>query len=157
MPPQIGINAVQGVMRITLLLPTRPYKTRKKLRTGEKEYTTHRITIPVEAAKKLGLREGATALIVTLEEARWYHLLDWNNPEVAEELWNKLTREQQLRVCQAGLAPPQLCDNRKPITVLAKPEDMESLGLDPGKPVTLEDIIEAVKGKLPTTKPALGK
>ena len=134
--------------RIILVLPTRPYKARKKLKSGEREYTTHRITIPVEAARRLGLGEGATALIVTLEEAKWYHLLDWSNPEVARELWNKLTREQQLRVCQAGLAPPELCNNHKPTTILARPEDLQQLGLDPEKPITLEDLVEAVRRRL---------
>ena len=134
--------------RVTLVLPTRPYRARKRLKSGLREYTTHRITIPVEAARSLGLGEGATALIVTLEEARWYHLLDWSNPEVARELWGKLSREQQLRVCQAGLAPPELCNNHKPITILAKPEDLQQLGLNPEKPLTLEDLVEAVRRRV---------
>ena len=134
--------------RVTLVLPTRPYKARKRLKSGEREYTTHRITIPVKASKSLGLGERATALIVTLEEAKWYHLLDWSNPEVARELWRKLSKEQQLRVCQADLAPPELCDNHKPITILARPQDLQQLGLDPEKPITLEDLVNAVRRKV---------
>ena len=133
--------------RLTLVLPVKPSRVRKKLKGGVKEYVTYRITIPTEAAQALGL-EGEAALIVTLERPRWYHLFNWSDPEVAGELWERLTEAQKRKICLKGLAPRELCGGREPITILADPDKLRQLGLDPEKPITLEDLMEKIKEEL---------
>ncbi|MCE4625340.1 MAG: hypothetical protein F7C35_05695 [Desulfurococcales archaeon] len=133
--------------RVTLVLPVRPSRVRKRLKSGVKEYVTYRITIPQEAAQALGL-EGEAALIVTLERPRWYHLFNWGDPEIAGELWERLTETQRRKVCLKGLAPRELCGGRQPITILADPDRLRELGLDPEKPLTLEDVVERVRERV---------
>ena len=141
--------------RVTLVLPARPSRTRKALKTGVREYLTYRITIPRRAAEELGLDGGEAALIVTLERPRWYHLLDWDDPEVARELWGKLSEAERRSLCAKNLAPKTLCGGAEPVTILARPGELERLGLDPGKPPTLEEIVKAVEERL-ARKPLTG-
>ncbi len=135
---------------ITPAIPliVKPYRVRKKLRTGEeKEYTIHRINLPKSLAESLGLEDGEDMILAYIAQAKWYHLFDWSNPEVLEEVLPRLTEGEKLELC-ATLAPDKVCKGRRPHILVANPEDLQQLGLDPGKPLTLDDIVEAVKRKL---------
>ncbi|BDC17751.1 hypothetical protein [Acidianus sp. HS-5] len=54
-----------------------------------KEYITYKITIPIEKAKELGLNDG-DFLLVNVKEAKWYHLLNWEEMKV---VYNMLPEE----------------------------------------------------------------
>ncbi|MEB3779430.1 MAG: hypothetical protein GSR85_04280 [Desulfurococcales archaeon] len=142
-------------------LVVKPYKSRKRLRTGEeREYTIYRINLPKSLATRLGLEgEGEDIILAYLTHAKWFHLFDWSNPEVLGEVLPRLTEREKLELC-ATLAPQQVCQGKKPHILLASPEDLKSLGIDPGKPITLEDLVEAIKRKTLAelqTKPATSK
>ncbi|MEB3773518.1 MAG: hypothetical protein GSR86_01155, partial [Desulfurococcales archaeon] len=53
---------------------------------------------------------------------------------------------ERLELC-ATLAPESVCNGRKPHILVADPDRLKSLGLDPEKPITLEDLEEAIKRK----------
>jgi len=128
-------------------LVVKPYRQRKRLASGEtREYTIYRVNVPKELAEKLGL-EGEDIILAFILRPRWFHLFDWSNPEVARELLPRLTREERLELC-ATLAPETVCGDKKPHLILASPQELRRLGLDPSKPITLEDLVEAVRRKL---------
>ena len=128
-------------------LVAKPYRMRKKLKTGEeKEYTGYRIILPRRLVEELGL-EGEAPLVARLEVAEWYHLLDWTVPE-NKALWRRLPEKARLDLCSKKLAPEDLCTHTETLTILAKPGDLQQLGLDPSRPLTLEDLVEAIRRKL---------
>ena len=125
-------------------LVVKPYRQRKRLASGKvREYTIYRVNMPKELAEKLGL-EGEDIILAFILRPRWFHLFDWSNPEVAGELLPRLTREERLELC-ATLAPETVCRGKKPHLLLASPQELRELGLDPSKPITLEDLVEAVR------------
>ncbi len=129
------------------VLPARANVSRKRLKTGEKEYVTYRINLPTSLAKSLDLTGGDTILLVALKHPRWYHLFDWSNPEVLREVLPRLTEGEKLELC-ATLAPQTVCRGKRPHILVANPEELRQLGLDPSRPVTLEDLEEAIKRKV---------
>ncbi len=129
------------------VLPARANVSRKRLKTGEREYVTYRINLPTSLAKSLSLTGGDTILLVALKQPRWYHLFDWSSPEVLREVLPRLTEREKLELC-ATLAPQTVCKGRRPHILVASPEELRQLGLDPSRPITLEDLVEAVRRKV---------
>ncbi|MEB3773671.1 MAG: hypothetical protein GSR86_01930, partial [Desulfurococcales archaeon] len=130
-------------MSITFhVLPVRANVSRKRLKEGIKEYITYRINLPASVASNLGLTGGDAILLVALKHPRWFHIFDWGSPEVLEEVLPRLTERERLELC-ATLAPESVCNGRKPHILVADPDRLKSLGLDPEKPITLEDLEEA--------------
>ena len=128
-------------------LVAKPYRMRKRLKTGEeREYTGYRIILPRRLVEELGL-EGEAPLVARLEVAEWYHLLDWTVPE-NKALWRRLPEKARLDLCSKKLAPEDLCTHTETLTVLARPEDLQQLGLDPEKPITIEDLVDAIRRKV---------
>ncbi|MEB3760766.1 MAG: hypothetical protein GSR72_02210 [Desulfurococcales archaeon] len=141
-------------------LVVKSYLQKKKLQNGEERtYAIYRIDLPKELAENtLGLKPGEEDMILAFfTQAKWYHLFNWSDPEVAEEILPRLTEKELTELC-ATLAPETICKGKKPHILVARPEDLKDLGLDPKRPITLEDLIEAVKEKLireQATKPAM--
>ncbi len=134
---------------ITPAIPliVKPYKMRKKLKTGEeREYIIYRINLPKSLAESLALEEGEDIILAYITQAKWFHIFDWSNPEVLEEVLPRLTERERLELC-ATLAPESVCRGEKPHILVADPDKLKSLGLDPEKPITLKDLEEAVKRK----------
>jgi len=131
----------------TLILRVRAEKQRKRLRSGEpRDYVVWRATIPREAAEQLGLdpEAGEELLVATLEVPDWPLLLLYHDPQT-RRLWDKLSPEARAKACLLGHAPPQLCQQYRTVTVIASEEELKTLGLEPGKPVTLKELLKRVK------------
>ncbi|MEB3778780.1 MAG: hypothetical protein GSR85_00900 [Desulfurococcales archaeon] len=91
--------------------------------------------------------EEVTSLPVTviLTKAPWYHGLDMTG--LTEGLSEKALKE--IKALHLDTPPgerPEL------VAILATRSQIEQLGLDPEKPITLEDIVEAVMRKRSQTK-----
>ncbi len=72
----------------------------------------------------------------------WYHLIDWRSPE-SEGVLRRAPGRVRREVEALGLR-----DGGPVVFIPARPEELERLGLDPGKPLTLEDVVKAVERKL---------
>ncbi len=91
-----------GFLRVKAL------RQRKKLSSGEeKEYMVYRVTLPKEMIEKLGLEDGDLALVIA-KKPKWYHLLNWYDPEIQEKLWKHLPEEAKKELVELGLAPKEL-------------------------------------------------
>ena len=135
---------------ITPAIPliVKPYKMKKRLKTGEeREYTIYRINLPKNLAETLGLEDGEDLILAYIAQAKWYHLFDWSNPEVLREVLPRLTERERLELC-ATLAPEKVCEGRRPHILVAHPEELRQLGLDPERPLTLEELVEAIRRKV---------
>ena len=122
-------------------------RTRKRLRSGEeKTYTTYKITIPQNMVEELGLEPGAI-LGAQVARLRWYHLLNYEDPDVQRWLWDRLPAYARAEVCMLGLATEKLCRDYRTITVIASEEELRKLGLEPGQPVTLRELREKLLEK----------
>jgi len=124
-------------------------RTRKKLKSGEeKMYTTYKLVIPSGIARELGLEPGEI-LGVRVARLKWYHLLDYEDPDVQHWFWRnkKLPPYARAEICQLGIAPEQLCRDYGAITVIASDEELKSLGLEPGQTVTLRELLERAKNQ----------
>ncbi|BES82745.1 hypothetical protein [Pyrodictium abyssi] len=132
---------------VTLLLKVRAEKQRKRLRNGEpREYVVWRATIPREAAEKLGLdpEAGEELLVATLEVPDWPLLLLYHDPQT-RRLWDRLPPEAKAKACSLGHAPEQLCRYYRTITVIAGEEELKRLGLEPGQPITLRELLKRAR------------
>jgi len=67
----------------------------------DKEYYIHRINIPTEATKRLGLKHG-DYLFLKAKKAEWYHTLDWTTMQTT---WDKLPPYIQKNIVEDGLMP----------------------------------------------------
>ena len=131
-------------------LVVKSYLQRKRLRSGgEGIYAIYRIDLPKELAEGvLGLRPGEEDMILAFfTEAKWYHLFNWSDPEVARELLPRLTEMERLGLC-ATLAPETVCGGMRPHILVAKPDELKELGLDPEKPITLQDLMEKIEERI---------
>ncbi len=98
----VGEDVFVGFLRVKAL------RQRKKLSSGEeREYLVYKTTLPKEMVEKLGLKDGDLVLIMA-KKPKWYHLLNWNDPEIQEKLWKHLSREAKKELIELGLAPKEL-------------------------------------------------
>jgi len=135
--------------RVTILLRVRAERQRKKLRSGEpRDYVVWRTTIPREAAEKLGLdpEAGEETLVATLEVPDWPLLLLYHTPDT-QRLWERLPPEAKAKACSLGHAPEELCRGYRLLPVIASEEELHSLGLEPGKPITLKELLERARSQ----------
>ena len=129
--------------RVFLATATR-VRMRKRLRSGgEKVYEGYRITIPLDLAKELGLDEDPE-LVAAIAKPKWYHGIVYEG--ATEKLFNQLPAYARAEICLLGLAPKHLCKNYRTVTVIASEEELKSLGLEPGQPITLRELLERAKG-----------
>ena len=118
-------------------------RMRKRLKSGEtRVYEGYRVTIPLELAKELGLDQDPE-LVVAIAKPRWYHGIIYEDATL--KLFHKLPPYAKTEICQLGLAPQDLCREYRTITVVASEEELRRLGLEPGKPVTLRELLEKAK------------
>jgi len=144
---------------LEIILLGRPYRLtlarvkRRKTRVRGKEYERPDISVPREDLEWV-LRGGKEAVaIVLLARASTVNLLDWAEED---ELWRALPQEARTELYYHGQAPEK--PSSKVVLIAAEEEELRRLGLDPLKPITLEDIIRAVREKiLPEVGPRAGR
>ena len=73
-------------------------------RSEGKDYYIYRLNIPSNVAKKLQLA-GQEYLLLTVEKAEWYHLLDWS--KMKPESFKRLPEDVKAKIKKAGLTPKE--------------------------------------------------
>ena len=132
----------------TLILG-RPYRLtlarvrRQKTTVRGKEYTRLAVSIPREDLEAMlgGGEEAYT--IVYMARASTVNLLNWDRED---ELWNALPIEAKIELYYHGQAPTK--PPGRIVMIAAEEDKIRQLGLDPEKPITLNDIVNAVKRRL---------
>jgi len=131
-----------------LTLPARPRRVRSK------GHTYYQYTINVPRSLLPRLLEEASAeegqilpLTILVAASPWHHLIDW--AQMPPNAWNDLPDHVKRELDALGLDP----ENGERILIPARPEQLRELGLDPEKPITLEDVVEAVKRRLAAGTP----
>ena len=118
-------------------------RMRKRLRSGEvKTYEGYRVTIPLDLAKELGLDQDPE-LIVAVAKPKWYHGIIYEDATL--RLFHRLPAYAQAEICQLGHAPQDLCRDYRTITVIASEQELRELGLEPGQPITLKELLERAR------------
>jgi hypothetical protein len=74
-------------------------KVKKVRNSRNPKYRVYRMVVPHEYAERLGL-EDEDYVLVTMQKAEWYHLLDWRE---MEEAWLKLPDDIKVRLKHSGL------------------------------------------------------
>lgn len=129
------------------------YKQLKKLSAGSKEYVIYRSNIPVEKAEEMNLGDDEL-LLVLARKPEWYHLMNWRDKDNQEILWPRIPEKIRIELCSIGLAPQELCPKKYiPIIIHALEKELENLGLDPSKPITLEELKKKILEKTMIAKP----
>ncbi|ALL00763.1 hypothetical protein Pyrde_0713 [Pyrodictium delaneyi] len=120
-------------------------RKRVRLRSGEERvYTGYRVRIPKEVVERLGLRGEATILLQAARP-RWYHLLDYREEPLRSRFKAIKKPWVKAEICMLGHAPEELCKEYRTVTVIASEEELRRLGLEPGKPVTLRELLERAR------------
>ncbi|MCD6300485.1 MAG: hypothetical protein J7L82_00250 [Staphylothermus sp.] len=134
---------------VSFLARVKAEKQKKRLKTGEiKEYITYRLTIPREAAEKLRLDpEEDNLLVVRIAKPKWYHLMNYNDKDVAKAIWKKLPTWIKTELCTNKLAPEQLCNQYQTTTLILTQQEIKELDLDPNKPITLKELEKKILEK----------
>jgi len=147
----IGSTRFAGRKYVVAPLLIKPRRVKAKGR----EYIQHIIYIPRPIAKTLYTLaerspEEELPILALITPATWFHVLNWKQEPI--HAYNQLPREIKLELQALGLAPKH---EHMPLTILAKPQEIKELGLDPSKPITLEEIMKKILEK--TMKPAIVK
>lgn len=66
------------------------------------------IVVPDSIVEELGITGDMTAVLVYVEEPKWYMLLDWGNDELLP-LWKRLPLHAKMELCEKKLAGEELC------------------------------------------------
>ena len=117
----------------------------KKAGAKGRSYTQYYISLPKRLARELlGERlpePGSEGIPITVlaTKSPWHHLLDWS----------KLPKDDLPERMEKEIKALTLDNPNKPLTLIpADPEKLKQLGLDPEKPLTLEDLEEALRRKV---------
>lgn len=116
----------------------------KRIKARGREYVQYYISVPKPIA--VALAQGSppepgedTLLTIYAAPSPWYHALDWRDLPM-RDLPERIEKEiKALRLHELG----------KPLVLVpARPEDLQQLGLDPSRPLTLGDLEEAIRRKV---------
>ena len=115
-------------------------RKRVKLRSGEtRVYESYRVRIPKEVVERLGLRGEATVLL-QVARPRWYHLVNYKEEPFRSRFRQIKKPWVKAEICLLGGAPEELCRQYRLLSVIVSEEELRELGLEPGQPVTLEEL-----------------
>ncbi len=149
----IGSTRFAGRKYVVAPLLIKPRRVKAKGR----EYIQHMVYIPRPIAKTLYSQaerspEEELPILALITPATWFHVLNWKQEPI--HAYNQLPREIKLELEALGLSP------QKEIiaaTILATPMKIKELGLDPSKPITLDElekkILEKHMKKIPVSQP----
>ncbi len=117
----------------------------KRVKAKNREYAQYYINVPRSLAEViLGGRNlpepGGPGVLLTVIAAPspWFHALDWSQIPLHD-----LPEHVQGEIRAMGL--DRL--DEETVFISASREEIEALGLDPDRPLTLRDVIEALKAK----------
>lgn len=120
----------------------------KRVKAKGREYRQYYINLPrqlaeaiLESAGREPPEPGTSGVLLTaiVTPSPWYHALDWSSIPM-DDLPERIEKE----ITALGLHQLD-----KPLALIpADPDKLRQLGLDPEKPITLEDLIEAVRRKV---------
>ena len=99
--------------------------------------------IPLELAEELARGEGRTLVVLLIGRASHLHAQYWDTRD--DPLWERLDPKLRMELEILGntdWSPDEV------ILIPARPEELRELGLDPEEPITLEDIVRAVREKV---------
>ena len=117
-------------------------RKRVRLRSGEERvYESYRVRIPKEVVERLGLRDGGTVLAL-LARPRWYHLLDYRVEPLRSRFESIRKPWVKAEICLLGHGPEEACRRYRVVPLIASEEELRQLGLEPGRPVTLQELRE---------------
>jgi len=134
-----GRVVIAGREYITVELVMRPKKAGAKGKT----YLQYVATIPKPVALKLyeiaGEKPDTTLTLTTyLSPAPWYTGLLWSKND---KTYKRLPPDIKKELTALGINPE---DQDQTILVIAKKKQLEKLGLNPDKPITLEELQEKI-------------
>ncbi len=121
-----------------LLVKTR---TRSKGRT----YDRYLINIPRELGEKLNPRGERKVPILAYLARPWIHQLLPLDPK--DPIYKSLPEEAKTELYYQGLDPQKKPQDRT-VFIAAEESEIRMLGLDPDRPLTLSDVVEAIHRKL---------
>ncbi len=136
----IAEHILMGDRYILTVLSARPRRVKSKGR----EYWQYSINLPINLVRlflEMTGEEPGTLLPLTIlaTPSPWYHLINWKARE-AQRMFKRLPEELKTKIEALGLR-----DGGPVVLIPSRPEELRELGLDPEKPVTLKDIVEAVE------------
>ncbi len=146
----VGSIIVAGREYLSLELLVRP----KKAGARGKTYLQYVATIPKPVALELYRRakekeDTELPVIALISPAEWYHGLLWYK---MKNTLPRLPKNIKKELTALGINPE---DKDQTVLVIAKKKQLEQLGLDPSKPITLDEIMKKILEK--TIKPAIVK
>ncbi len=106
-----------------------------------REYRRAYIKIPLDMAEEIAKDKRNALVVVLVGRASHLHALYWDEPDT---LWERLDPVHRLELEILGNTAWSPEEVR---LIPAKPEQLRELGLDPEEPLTLEDVVNAVKVK----------
>ncbi len=144
MPGERARVRIAGRSYLLLTLSARPRRVRSKGHT----YYQYTLNIPrsilPELLEKAGAGEGQLLpLTLILAASPWHHLIDWS--QMPPNAWKDLPERVRRELEALGLSPES---GEEKVLISAARTQIEQLGLDPGEPITLDDIIEKVREQL---------
>ena len=128
-----------------------------RVRVRGRLYLRYYANIPLELARWLYRQagkpmprpgeEGERLVILTLlAPAKWYHTFFWD--DIPAEAFSTVPPEIR-RALEALGYPLPVARKHLPLTVLATREELEELGLDPGKIYSLRELAEKLEAGTP--------
>ena len=138
----VGKVVIAGREYLTLELVVRP----KKAGARGKTYLQYVATIPKPVALKLyemtGEEPDTTLTLITyISPAPWYTGLLWNEND---KIYKRLPLDIKKELIALGINPE---DQDETVLIIAKKKQLEKLGLDPSKPITLDEVEEKILEK----------
>ncbi len=138
------------------LILGRPYRLtlarvkRQKTTVRGKEYGRLTVSIPREDLEWILRGDKEAYAIAFLARASTINLLNFDTTN--DPLWKALPKEAKIELYYHGLAPQK--PKGRIVLIAAEEDEVRSLGLDPDKPITLKDLVEAARSRLATSAPA---
>jgi len=118
----------------------------KRVKAKDREYVQYYINVPKRLAHTILAgrnppEPGGPGVLLTVlaTPSTWFHALDWSQIPLAD-LPERVRKEIE------ALGLDKL--DQETILIPATRDQVEQLGLDPDQPLTLEDVVEAVRRRL---------
>ncbi len=143
--PEYSEALLAGRKYVVLEISVKP----KKVRVKGREYIQHYINLPKWLAMKLYEManedpEAELPVVMLVAPAEWYHGILWE--EMPERAWKTIPEKARKELEALGLSPKSY----KPVYIVATEEEVEELGLDPNKPITLGELKKKILEKINT-------
>ncbi len=108
-----------------------------------RKYKRAHAKIPLDIAEELTGGKKRAYAVILIGKATHLHAQYWDTKD--DIIWSRLDpliREELEVLGSTEWSPDEV------ILIPARPEELKRLGLDPGKPVTLDDLVDAIRRKV---------